>query len=53
MLDMRKKDIFLRFTLRLSTNVDSYFRNYKKVQNVMAELGGMFKTLMILAMLFS
>ena len=48
MLDMRKKDIFCTFTIRLSTTVDVYFRYYKKIQNLMAEVGGMFKTLILI-----
>jgi hypothetical protein len=45
MIDFRKAENFLSYTLKLSTIVDKYERSYPKIQNVAAESGGVVKVI--------
>lgn len=47
MLDLRKNDNFVNFSIRLQSKSDIYTRFYKKIQHVMAEVGGFLKSILI------
>jgi hypothetical protein len=53
MIDLRNADNFLSYTFKLSTTVETYTRSYKKVQSVAAEVGGIFKIIMLLSVLLT
>lgn len=48
MIDFRVADNFLSYTFKMSTIVENTTRTYKKVQNVAAEVGGIFKLISVL-----
>lgn len=53
MIDMRKNDVFCFVAIKLLSKGDIYTRSYKKIQNVMAEVGGFLKTILIFFLIIS
>ena len=47
MIDIRKQEMFLKVVLRIQSIQANYERKYKKIQDVLAEIGGLLQSLLM------